>query len=390
MLIIRANERVTLVHPVISGYLACRVLAASGGGVQLVAQPAWAGRSLALRYLTMVDIQAAWLNDMLAEETIDALLSGLLTAARWLRDLPEKHPWMPVILRRLAGCLQKESLPLAIRARALAALVFSGNSGVVMLLRQSLGSPDTRVRQLSALGTGILRDAKAISEISNLLSEPSPNVNRAAILALVAIQDKSGLELVAYALIQGDEGVRRAAAEALTNYPEEGYPTLEEGCTVEDPGVRRAVVFGLSRVKQPWAVRLLEKMRTEDNQWLVQDAATQALDALSSPHPRIPSRLPSLTQTPWLISFAGERGMGVAPGKPAYELLYLALREGNEDQKQAALYYLSQHGNESAILPIYSIYFSTTGELQEASYNTLWNLAAAGVTLPPPVQYGYK
>lgn len=82
--------------------------------------------------------------------------------------------------------------------------------------------------------------------------------------------------------------------------------------------------------------------------------------------------------------------MGVAPGKPAYELLYLALREGNEDQKQAALYYLSQHGNESAILPIYSIYFSTTGELQEASYNTLWNLAAAGVTLPPPVQYGYK
>jgi HEAT repeat protein len=198
------------------------------------------------------------------------------------------------------------------------------------------------------------------------------------------------METVAYTLLHGDELLRRAAAEALANHPEEGYPTLEEGSTLEDPAVRRAVVFGLTRVKQPWSIKILDKMRTEDPQWVVQDAATQVLESINNPHPRIPRQLPPLTQTAWLISFAGERGMGVAPGKPAYDLLYQALREGDEDQRLAALYYLSHRGNEGAIMPLYHTYFSSTGDIRETAFEALWNLAASGVDLPPPVQYGLK
>jgi len=94
--------------------------------------------------------------------------------------------------------------------------------------------------------------------------------------------------------------------------------------------------------------------------------------------------------TPWLIQFAGERGMGVAPGKPAYELLYQALREGKENQRMAALHYLTIKVNEDALLPLYQSYFTTKGELKEAALNALWHTAAAGVYLPPPIQYGLK
>ena len=58
--------------------------------------------------------------------------------------------------------------------------------------------------------------------------------------------------------------------------------------------------------------------------------------------------LPELPQTPWLIEFASEREVGVAPGKPAFQLLERAIIEGNRDQRLAAIYYLGLSGNPAA------------------------------------------
>jgi len=131
-------------------------------------------------------------------------------------------------------------------------------------------------------------------------------------------------------------------------------------------------------------------MRTEDDQWVVQDAATQAIASLQKTEPRLPNKLPPLTETPWLIEYAGELGIGVVPGKPALDLLYKALKEGADWQQLSALHYLTYHGDETALVPIYEIYFSMTGEIREAALNTLWHLSAAGLALPPPIQYGLK
>lgn len=390
LVIPRAAERVSIAHPSIAGYLASHALLPMRGGSQLTAQPEWAGKSTTLHYLAIRDQQATWIDELLVEEDSDPLLRGLLNVSRWLRNAPEKLPWVTRVMRILAESLLKDNLTLSLRARFMTALVLANNPGVAVLMRQLLASPQVFVRQLAVLGCGMLRDAKAVKQISDMLNDPSPGVSRAVILALVTIGDKTGMETVAYTLLHGDELLRRAAAEALANHPEEGYPTLEEGSTLEDPAVRRAVVFGLARVKQPWSIEILDKMHTEDPQWVVQDAATQVLESINNPHPRIPRQLPPLTQTAWLISFAGERGMGVAPGKPAYDLLAQALREGDEDQRLAALYYLSHRGNEGAIMPLYHAYFSSTGDIREAAFEALRNLAASGVELPPPVQYGLK
>jgi len=234
----------------------------------------------------------------------------------------------------------------------------------------------------------MLRDAKAIQDLILLLEDRTPAVNRAAILALTAIGDKTSLEAVASLLLSADDGKRKSVAEALTNQPEEGYPTLEEGSTLQDPAVRRAAVYGLGRARQPWAIAILEKLRKSDPQWVVKDAASQMLEAIQHENPRLPRSMPRLTETAWLTAFAADRGMGVAPGKPARELLYRALSEGNEDQRQAAVYYLSRRGDEDAVLPLYQLYFSSLGELREMAFTALWQLAATGLRLPPPVQYG--
>jgi HEAT repeat protein len=213
-------------------------------------------------------------------------------------------------------------------------------------------------------------------------------VSRAALLSLVAIGDKSGLETVAYTLLNGENWLRKAAAEALANNMEEGHPALQEASTLEDANIRRAAVFGLGRLRLPWSIEILNKLATQDQQWIVQDAANQFLISIQKPHPRTPHPLPSPPQTAWLVAFAGERGMGVAPGKPAYDLLHKALQEGNEDQQLAALYYLGMTGNEKAVLPIYQVYHSSKGDVHEAAYNALWNLNACGIPLPLPAYHG--
>jgi HEAT repeat protein len=386
----RAADRVSIMHPVLASYLASNALLPLGGGDQLVTQPDWPGKLNTLHYMAATDRQSNWVQKLIQDESIDPLLKGLLSVSRWLRDAPEKSAWCSLIMRQLAGELIKENYTLGLKARLLSAMVLSGNQGVLVLMRQLLNSPQTLLRQLAVLACGMLHDTKGVPELKRLLDDPSPGVSRAVLLALIAIGEKSGMETVAFALLQGDESLRRAAAESLANHPEEGHPTLEEGGNLDDPAVRRAVAFGLGRIQQPWATSMLEKMRSEDTQWVVQDAATQVLEKIDNLHPRTPQPLPKLPQTPWLIAFAAERGMGVAPGKAAYDLLYQALQEGDEDQRLAAMYYLSRKGNESTVLPLYHTYFPSTGDVREAAFETLWNLSAAGVELPPPIQYGLK
>jgi hypothetical protein len=220
-----------------------------------------------------------------------------------------------------------------------------------------------------------------------LLSDLHPNVRRAACLALVAIGNQPALEAMADALLTGDEDLRRTAAEALANHPEEGHPTLREGMSIEDLLVRRAVIYGLQRVNQPWSIEALQKVQLEDEEWLVKNAATHALESLALPSPSLPRPLPPLTETPWLIEFAGEMGIGVVPGKPAMDLLLKALQDKKEERVLAALDYLRQYGDENAILPLYQLFYNSQGEIQEAACNTLWHLAASGVSLPPPEKF---
>ncbi len=89
---------------------------------------------------------------------------------------------------------------------------------------------------------------------------------------------------------------------------------------------------------------------------------------LNIKRPTLPRIFPPLTETPWLIAFAGEHGIGVSPGRPAFDLVLKALREGREEQQLAALDYLRQYGNEAAADVIHQIYQEYPGELRESAF----------------------
>jgi HEAT repeat protein len=381
LMVTRAGQQFGFAHPLFAAYLCSSPELAP----RLTSQPDWNGKWLTLGFLATHDSLAPWFTNQWELKQIDPLMRGVFQAARWLRLTPEGLNWRISLMRYLANLLQDQNSAYGLRASAMAALAFSNSNGTQVLFRKLLESGDSQGRQLAALGSGLVRDGKAIQGLMTLLKDPSPGVQRAALLGLVAIGSQPALEVVAHALLHADEEQRRYAAEALANNPEEGYPTLEEATQVDDLLVRRAAVFGLGRTRQDWAIQILEKLQVDDSQWVVKAAAAQKLEEINKFDPRVPRPLPPLTELPWLVAFAGERGMGVAPGKPAVDLVLLALKEGNEEQKLAAIYVLSRLGDSSSLVPLFQTFFASEGEIQNTALHSLWQIAATGIEVSPPV-----
>jgi HEAT repeat protein len=183
--------------------------------------------------------------------------------------------------------------------------------------------------------------------------------------------------------------IRRAAAEALANDPNEGYAMLRDGITISDILLRRAVAYGLGRVDEPWAITALQKIQIEDEQWVVRNAAAEVLASKTSAGSRAPYKLKAPSESPWLIEFAGKQGVGISPGTPATDILLLALKSEDLHTRLAALPYLKFTPNEGVIAQLYEAMYTDDPDLREAAYNILWELGVSGVKLPNPTQYGY-
>jgi HEAT repeat protein len=281
-------------------------------------------------------------------------------------------------MRSLAASLQDESLPMALRARILANLVMSGVGGITSLLQQMLKSPKHSVRWLAVLGCGLTGDQSTLDDLAVQLYGGSALVSQAACLALATFDSTRALELLTQALLDANDHVRRAAAEALAMHPEEGHPVLKEGAELEDVNVRRAVVFGLARVKEPWAEEILLSLQTNDDQWVVRNAAIQIIEDLKLDAISIPKVMPPLHETPWLVSYASEKGMGLSRGQGAWDMLANALAEGNEETKMAAMYIYRLKPDEADQVrdTLVSLMRENQGEVGESAYQTLWQLRA--------------
>ncbi|MGD8458059.1 MAG: HEAT repeat domain-containing protein [Anaerolineales bacterium] len=379
------DSRISFSHPVVNGYLAACNMAKRGGAHQLITQPEWSGKSLVSDFLSAKGDVDPLIDPLINEGKYDPIKRSLLSMGNWPRHAPKTTQWKNKVLRVMAEIFQNSTFPLGLRARALSSLANSGETGIANLFRQMLKSDNYSNRWLGALGCGMIRDTKSVDVLGHLLHyDNSIFINRATCISLIVINTQKSIELIARTLLEANEEARRAAAEGLAHHPSEGHAILKEGASHNDILVRRAVVFGLGIVKAPWAVDILEKMQVEDDQWVIRNAATQALDDIRKVDPVIPAPLPELHETPWLIQFASERGMGVSPGQGGWDMLSTALKEGNEDQRLAAMdiYRLKPSETKNVIQTLYQIMNGPDGEVREAAYNTLWHLAAAGIELP--------
>ncbi|MBU2610648.1 MAG: HEAT repeat domain-containing protein [Chloroflexi bacterium] len=380
------KDQMRFTHPIFAGFLGGKALVNYRTETTLE-QPNWSGKQLALLYLAAHSDVTALAESLTA--TPERPLEGkLLTVARWLRQSPGQLPWRGQVMAKLAGLLQEYDLPLALRGQALAALVQSQDPGAAALFRQLFKAASPEVIQLAALGSGAIQDSKAVEDLADLLNNPSPNVQRAACLGLTAIGTTPAIDCVGSALLHGNESLRRYAAEALTNHPQDGHAMLKEGATVDDLLVRHAVVYGLGRVGQPWADELLAKMQVEDKEWIVRASATEVLENRQLARAYLPSPLPPPSESPWLIAFAGKQGMGISPDKPATDLLLMALKNGSEEERISSLAYLRQRPNEKVLSALYQGMYGGDAALREVIFQVLSELEASGVPLPDPRQFG--
>jgi len=387
LLVSHPNNKMRFLHPVLNGYLAGQAIGDNDADTSLLAQQDWEGKTLALKYLAARS-NASAVADILLKEVNVPLQSNVFTVARWLRDAPKEAPWRGKVFASLLAILKAEGLPLGLRAQAMAAFVTSGDPGAATLFRQLLGTRSFDVIPLAALGCGAMRDTKSVSMLEEILLAPVSSVRRAACLALVALGMEKPLEAVARALLQGDEELRRAAAEAMANDPAEGHAMLKEGATLPDIMLRRAVVHGLARVEQPWAVEKLQVMQVEDDQWAVRELAKQYLEEMSKIDPRVPHKLTPPSEAPWLIEFAGKQGMGIPKGGPATDVLLTAFKLGDTEERLAALPYLKRFGSEGIIGALYNGMYGEDIEVREASFLAIEEIAASGYALPNPNQFG--
>jgi hypothetical protein len=387
LLIEHHKNRLGFTHPVIIGYLT-GINLSKNNAETLLDQPSWIGKNMALDFLAASG-DATLLVDKLLSRLDRPLSRSLMLSARWLRDAPRQLAWRGQVTAKLVELLRQTGQPLGLRGQALCALIQSGDSSAPVLLRQLLEEPDSELLQLAALGSGALEDIKAIELLSPLMNAPSPNVRRAACLSLVNIGTTAALDIVASALLHGDETIRRAAAEALANHRGEGHAMLKEGAGMkEDLLVRRSVAYGLGRIPEHWAEELLNHLETEDDQWAVRNAALEVNENRQRLDPHIPQRLPPPSESPWIIAFAGKQGLGVSPDKPPIDLLLLALKSGTEEERLASLTYLRILPVEGVFGALYQAMYSGESTLREAVFQTFSEMAARGVNVPDPVQYG--
>jgi len=388
LLITHPNNKMRFTHSIFAGYLAGHALAQYNAEETILSQPDWSGKYLAMRYFAAQG-DATKLIQALVESSSLPIHRPLFAAARWLRDTPKNAPWRGKLFSALAAIMQTPGIPLSLRGQAMAAFAASNDPSAATLFRQFSNSMSFELVQLAVLGSGAMRDVKAVGALENVMEAPSLSVRRAACMALVAIGTNESLEVVAQTLLTGDEDIRRAAGEALANDSGEGHSMLRDGTSIKDILLRRAVVYGLGRIHQQWAIDILKKLQVEDDQWVVRNAATEVLDAKAHLSSLAPSKLRAPSDTPWLVEFAGKQGMGISPGVPATDILLLALNSEDPDARMAALPFLKFTPSEGVITQLYGAMYKDDPELREAAYNTLWEIGLSGIKLPHPSQYGY-
>jgi HEAT repeat protein len=387
LLISHLNNKMRFLHPVLNGYLAGQAIGDNDADTTLLALPDWDGKTVSLRYLAARG-DASAVADILLKDSDLPLHRQSFAVARWLRDAPKEASWRNKAFASLLSILQAEGQPIGLRGQAMAAFVTSSDTGAAALFRQLLSSRSFELIPLAALGSGALKDVKAMDALEELMQAPVGSVRRAICLALVAIGTEKSLEAVARALLQGDEELRRAAAEALANDSQEGHAMLREGATLADILVRRAVVHGLARVGQPWAIETLQRMQVEDDQWAVRNLANQYLEQMQSLDTRVPRPLATPSESPWLIAFAGKQKMGIPRGGPATDVLLSAFKQGDTEERLAALPYLKRVPNEGIVGALYNAMYGEDPEVREAAFQAIEEISANGFKLPHPNQFG--
>jgi HEAT repeat protein len=380
------NEMIRFQNPVFAGYLASHDIE-DAEGIILSDHGFWSLKVTAFRYALAKNKLGSYLDKILAMEEAP-LYRNLQVGFAGLRDAPTGTEWRSRVMRKMVNLINLDTLPLSIRGRLLAGFIASNDPSLNMLFRQLLVSPSPYVRQLAAIGSGAIGDVKVIQDLIALFNDPNTVIRYAATLSLGAMNHPTATQVLFEGMVRGNEDVRMAAAEVMAYRSTEGHEVLKEAVTMDDILTRRSAVHGLSLIREHWAIEALEMLTIQDGQWVIRNAASQAVECMQKPTHYSPQPVPVAHQSPWLISFASKQGLGVPADHPVDDLLLNALRSGTPEEQLDALNYLRNHKDENVFRAIYQHFYDPQSPIREASVVTLWLMACAGTAIPSPVKFG--
>ena len=383
---LRGKDTFCIHHPLITAYCATLVSSTQEG---IFTFPLWSMEYDRLRFKAAKTQETPEINAILENEDLP-LHRNLLTAGRLIKDAPLESRWRVNLMRRLVYLIKQDTLPLSLRASFMAVAVASRDASLSVLFKQLFTSPSPVVRRISALGAGAARDKNVTQELIRLMGDQSLEVRCTACLALANIPGSAAWQAVIDALIKGEEHLQQVAAESLAWCGERGYDVLRNSVTDDNILVRRASVIGFSQVNQKWCISLLEKIAVEDGQWVVRNAASQALEMIHQKNVYIPRHIPRPEEAGWLVQFAAKQGTTLAEGEFPKAMLLQVLGSGNQEEKLAALNYLRFVPDENILKSFYDIFYAEQTPQRDTVFQYLWWMMVSGVRLPSPIQYGYK
>jgi len=363
-------------HSTIAGFLAARGLSRSSNNAiqRILNQPDWSLIHETMRYFSAFNSVQPFLDRQLSDASL--LKSGLLRACSWLTYINSSPPEEQKLLRAVTQEIYSNPIYL-VKLRLVIELSKSGNLNTGAIFRHLLQSKNPDTRRAAALGSGFILDLNSVPLLVTQLNDQFSS-SIAACYALGKIASPNALEAIADGLLRGDELLRRAAAESLAHNRSEGHPSLREGVTMDDLLVRYAVVHGLSLINESWSIEILDKMRIDENEWVVRDLAQHVFESFQTGSPYLPVPLPPLQTAAWLHTFSEQHNLTVNSPDSALELLLAVLKKGSAEQKQAALIYLRRLFNSESVPALLDLLQDSNADVSHLAALTLWFCAPPG------------
>lgn len=376
-------------HGILADYLAGLTLSNTDDEQRyaLAKKPNWARP---LRFaISHADLNAV--AQMKLAQHPDILLSHLIELAHWLGYLTktEDIPWRDELLRRLGNAFVREDEFVTTRERIAAALVATRDpQGAIRVFEYGLQDTNPDVQRLSCLGIGALGEhgRKHSNTLSDIVNNPSLDIDVqiAAAHALGALRTEGGYRAMEEALQESEAQVQQAIAEALAQIPEYGYQVLYNRLSNDDIFIKRAALFGLSRIETEWANDLIHETFLEEDEWFVRVVAQEAFIERDT-GPFGPRPAPTATDIEWIADWADQQHIDVPEDEDPNTIFKQLLNAPQFEMRVLGAIATGQVGVVEATRQLYSQLADEDPIVREASHKALVELQLRiGQLLPDP------
>jgi hypothetical protein len=309
------------------------------------------------------------------------LLRNYLIGLKWLALTNQGEPLRTEIFKRSARLLQERDIPFGLRSQLLYSLSVCQDPSILSLLTIMKDNRDPIVRQLAAVGFGMFSDEKAIAGLTQLSTDDSTTVQNVAVLSLGKIWSIPAQDALVNVIFNADESTRSIAGEILAMRPPDGHSMLKEIMATDNYLARKAAISGLNRINEPWVHEVLEKASVEDTQWVVRDAAINALEHLGEDKSLIPQKWLPVHENPWTLEKAEEYKQELSSKVFPDQLLFMILDKSQDLDKKIALHYLLDQPTPELVQYLNILTRQEDSTLRDYAISSLFNLSKRGLDI---------